>query len=93
MGSKLANQASAIIHQMDQEELNDVVRAIKLRREYLARQATGTITVGDEVEFYSTKTGRVVGIAVKVNQKTVVVESGFRSWKVPGAMLTKTEAA
>lgn len=94
MRTKLVNQASDIVHQMNELELNDVIRSVKLRREYLAREAASRIIKGDEVEFFSARTGTVRGTVTKVNRKTVVVyQAGRGSWKVPAELLKPVKAA
>ena len=73
------------------DELNQIVEAIKLKRTHLARQAVRNFSVGDMVQFTSSKTGGRVNATVrKVNRKYVVVEAhiGGEQWRVPATMLT-----
>lgn len=81
------------INSMNNDELEQIVDAVKLRRTYLSRQTTRQMTVGDSVEFEAR--GRTVqGVVIKINRKTVIVnESGYGNWKVPASMLQKTETA
>jgi len=81
------------INSMNNDELEQVVDAIKLRRTYLSRQTTRQLAVGDSVEFEAR--GRVVkGVVTKINPKTVIVrEAGYGNWKVPASLLQKTETA
>jgi hypothetical protein len=76
---------------MDNDEINQVVEAIKLKRQYLSRQAIRNFMVGDMVQFTSSKTGGKVNATVKkVNRKYVVVSAhiGGQQWRVPATMLT-----
>jgi FKBP-type peptidyl-prolyl cis-trans isomerase 2 len=78
---------------MNDDELEQIVDAIKLRRTYLSRQTTRELATGDSVEFEAR--GRTVkGTVIKINRKTVIVyEAGYGKWKVPASMLRKTETA
>ena len=81
-----------LIYQMDNDEINQIVEAIKLKRQYLAKQAVRSFVVGDMVQFTSSKTGgRINGTVRKVNRKYIVVEAhiGGGQWRVPATMLTK----
>lgn len=96
--NNLVTRAVELIYQMDNAQLNEVVEALKLKRQYLARQATRSVIVGDTVEFDAR--GRTVrGVVKKVNQKTIQVYeaprgSGFvgTNWKVTASLVQKVEA-
>mgnify|MGYP001046045458 FL=1 len=85
--------AIAAINTMENDELEQIVDAIKLRRTYLSRETTRQLAKGDSVEFEAR--GRVVrGRVTKINRKTVIVhESGYGNWKVPASLVRKTETA
>ena len=85
--------AVSAINSMNDDELEQIVDAIKLRRTYLSRQTTRELATGDSVEFEAR--GRTVkGTVIKINRKTVIVyEAGYGKWKVPASMLRKTETA
>ena len=90
--SNRVTKAVEQIYQMDNNELNQVIEAIKLKRTHLARQAVRSFVVGDMVQFTSRKTGGKVNATVKkVNRKYLVVEAhiGGTQWRVPATMLTK----
>jgi len=73
------------------DELNQIVEAIKLKRTQLSRQAVRNFTVGDMVQFTSSRTGGTVNATVKkVNRKYVIVSThiGGEQWRVPATMLT-----
>jgi uncharacterized protein YkvS len=81
----------ADIQQMTDRQLDDVVHAIKMRRQQLTKQNIRKLMVGDIVSFESTRTGgKVNGTVRKVNRKFVIVEQsiGGTNWKVPANMLT-----
>ena len=81
-----------VIYKMDANELDQVVEAIQLKRQYLAKQAIRNFVVGDMVQFTSRKTGgRVNATVEKVNKKYVIVSThiGGERWRVPATMLTK----
>ena len=77
------------ISRMDIDELNQAIKAIKLRQTYLARQASRSFKVGDTVSFTGRRNAKVTGRVTKVNQKTVVVMDNNSStqWKVTASML------
>ena len=81
-----------VIYKMDASELDQVVEAIQLKRQYLAKQAIRNFVVGDMVQFTSRRTGGKVNATVeKVNKKYVIVSThiGGEKWRVPATMLTK----
>ena len=45
--NNLVTKASELIYQMDNGQLNEVIEAVKLKRQHLSRQATRNIMVGD----------------------------------------------
>jgi len=70
-------------------ELSSMIDAVKWNREQLAKQIKRSIGVGDNVEFTSSKTGRLTrGHVTKVAIKYVTVNTGLGLWKVPANMLT-----
>ena len=90
--TNLVTKASEIIYQMDAEQLTQVVDAIQLKRQYLAKQDIKNFIKGDMVQFTSRRTGGKVNATVeKVNKKYVIVSThiGGEKWRVPATMLTK----
>jgi len=74
-------------------ELSSMIDAVKWNKEQLARQIKRSISRGDNVEFTSSKTGRLTrGFVTKVAIKYVTVDTGMGMWRVPANMLTKVEA-
>jgi len=90
--SNLVTKASELIYQMDGPQLQEIVEAVQLKRQYLAKQAIRNFVVGDMVQFQSRRTGGKVNATVeKVNKKYVIVSThiGGEKWRVPATMLTK----
>ena len=70
-------------------ELSSMIDAVKWTREQLSKQIKRSISVGDNVEFTSSKTGRLTrGFVTKVAIKYVTVNTGMGMWRVPANMLS-----
>jgi hypothetical protein len=70
------------------DELNSVIDAVKFARANLAKTVKRSIHVGANVEFTSSKTGRLTrGFVTKVAIKYVTVNTGMGLWRVPANML------
>ena len=78
--------AITAIRNMTNDEINQVVEAIKLQRTFNARSVARALSVGDTVQFDGRK-GRVTGTVEKINTKTVIVNSLSGKWKVTASML------
>ena len=90
--ANLVTKAVEAVYQMDNDQLQQVVEAIQLKRQFLAKQAIRNFVKGDMVQFTSKRTGGKVNATVeKVNKKYVIVEThiGGEKWRVPATMLTK----
>jgi hypothetical protein len=77
---------------MDGPQLQEIIEAVQLKRQYLAKQAIKNFIKGDMVQFTSRRTGGKVNATVeKVNKKYVIVSThiGGEKWRVPATMLTK----
>jgi len=87
--SNIVTRASELIYQMDNDQLNQVIEAIKLKRQNLARTAIRNFVKGDIVQFKDRNGGRINGTVVKVNIKYVIVDAhiGGARYKVPATML------
>ena len=73
-------------------ELSSMIDAVKWNREQLSKRIKRSIGVGDNVEFTSSKTGRLTrGFVTKVAIKYVTVNTGMGLWRVPANMLTVVE--
>ena len=70
-------------------ELSSMIDAVKWNREQLSKRIKRSIMVGDNVEFTSSKTGRLTrGFVTKIAIKYVTVNTGMGMWRVPANMLT-----
>jgi len=70
-------------------ELRSMIDAVKWNRANLAQRIKRSISRGDNVEFTSSKTGRLTrGFVTKVAIKYVTVDTGMGQWRVPANMLT-----
>jgi len=70
-------------------ELSSMIDAVKWNREQLARRVKYSIRIGDNVEFTSSKTGRLTrGFVTKVAIKYITVNTGMGLWRVPANMLS-----
>jgi len=87
--SNSVTKAVQEIYTMDNDQLNQVVEAIKLRRTYLTRSAARSFTVGDMVQFTSRSGGVINGTVRKVNRKNIIVDAhiGGTRYQVPASML------
>ena len=73
-------------------ELRSMIDAVKWNRANLAQRIKRSISRGDNVEFTSSKTGRLTRVFVtKVAIKYVTVDTGMGQWRVPANMLTLVE--
>ena len=81
------------IRNMNNDELNQVIEAIKMQRTWLARTTARALAVGDTVEFEAR--GRTVtGKITKINRKTVIVsEPAYGNWKVTASLLKMVDTA
>ena len=77
------------IQQMDSEDLNSIITAIKLRRNQLHCRDAQSFKVGDRVSFNGRHGAVLKGTIEKVKIKYILVrtDAGQR-WNVPGSHLT-----
>ena len=75
---------------LNNDELNKVIEAVKLRRNQLHFQDAHSLKIGDRVSFQGRHGITEKGVVEKVKIKYVLVrtDSGTR-WNVPGSHLTK----
>jgi len=73
-------------------ELRSMIDAVKFNRAQLGKSVKRSLSIGDSVNFTSSKTGQnVTGIVVKIAIKYVTVKTVQGLWKVPANMLTVVE--
>jgi hypothetical protein len=86
----IATLNSAIIRgTWSNDDLTSMIEAVKYARSRLTKQSIRSLSIGDNVNFTSSKTGRnVTGLVVKIAQKYVTVKTVQGLWRVPANMLT-----
>jgi hypothetical protein len=73
-------------------ELRSMIDSVQWNRSRLRERIKRSIMLGDNVEFTSSKTGRLMrGHVTKIAIKYVTVNTGMGLWKVPANMLTLVE--
>ena len=91
--NNLVTKATALVYQMDNDQLNQLVEAVKLKRTHLSRQAVRAFSVRDAVQFTSRDGTTYTGTIRKVNRKYIVVDTVRNgSYRVPATMLQSLEA-
>jgi len=74
------------------EQLSSIIDSVKYARSKLTRQSIRSLSIGDNVNFNSTKLGHnVTGVVTKIAIKYVTVKTVSGLWKVPANMLTLIE--
>jgi|TARA_B100001093_G_C26466700_1_gene858783 hypothetical protein len=73
-------------------DLNLIVEAVKLKRQYLERTAVRQFIVGEKVQFTNRRGVPVGGTIRKINRKYIVVDTPIGGYRVPATMLTSQEA-
>ena len=70
-------------------ELTSMIDAVKWRRATLSKLTKASLSLGDQVEFTSTKTGMTMqGTVTKIAIKYITVQTRTGLWRVPANMLT-----
>jgi len=91
----LQNINSAIVSgKFTNDELNQIVDALKFARNQITRKNTGSLVVGTRVRFTNSRSGATVyGTVDKVNRKFIHVRETNPGtlggvWRVPASMLS-----
>ncbi len=72
------------------DQLTSIIDSVKFARARLTDQTKRSLSIGDNVNFTSSKTGRnVTGVVVKIAIKYVTVKTIQGAWRVPANMLSK----
>ena len=71
---------------LNNDDLNLIIEAVKYKRAQNARKAANTLRIGERVSFNG-KNGPVVGTLEQIKIKKAIVVSGMTRWNVPLAML------
>ncbi len=85
-------QISRLIDKLkNQTELNEVLRMLREREDWLQKETKLLFQVGDRVEFYGR--GRMVtGTIIKILVKNIVIKEDNRNkWRVTPTLLRKVE--
>jgi small-conductance mechanosensitive channel len=70
-------------------QLTSIIDAVKFARARLTEQTKRSLSIGDTVNFTSSKNGKnVTGLVVKIAIKYVTVKTVTGLWRVPANMLT-----
>lgn len=73
-------------------DLDAVIQAVKFARTQLGEKNKRSITIGCNVNFTSSRTGRnITGVVTKIAVKNVTVRTVDNNWLVPANMLTVVE--
>jgi hypothetical protein len=73
-------------------QLTSMIDSVKYARSRLMQETKWSLRVGDNVEFTSSKTGRLTrGFVTKIAIKYVTVDTGMGQWRVPANMLSKVD--
>ena len=79
------------IRYADYNEIKQISRVMKIRKETLAKEVINTYTIGDLVEF--DHNGRTIkGTIAKVKIKRITVKTDEGRWDVPALVLQPTPA-
>ena len=82
------------INKLNAEELNEIVRIVKQRRNTLHYQSANKLSIGDRVSFEGRfgRTEKATVEKVKIKYVLVRTDAGQR-WNVPGSHLTQIKEA
>lgn len=74
---------------LNSDDLNELIMAVKYRRLVLGQEVKRSVTTGMTVKFKNSRTGKIVtGTVEKINRKNVMVrEQNFGLWRVPSTMI------
>jgi hypothetical protein len=73
-------------------ELTSMIDSVKYAKSRVLRQTKASLSVGDNVNFTSSKTGmNVTGVVMKIAIKYVTVQTVKGLWRVPANMLSKVD--
>ena len=73
-------------------ELTSMIDSVKYAKSRVLRQTKASLSVGDNVNFTSSKTGmNVTGVVMKIAIKYITVQTKQGAWRVPANMLSKVD--
>lgn len=92
MAATFRNASDYILTRATNEELNELISQIKMRRQQLTKAVVRSIVKGDKVTF--TGRGQVYnGTVVDVKIKNLIVETQLGRYRVPASMVKVVQAA
>ena len=83
------------VHKLEFEDLNEVIRAVNDRRNFLNSDSLGEFRIGDKVSWVSGKgidKREVTGEVYKINAKSLGIKEEGRNWhrwRVSPSLITK----
>lgn len=81
-----------ILRDATNDDLNQIIEYVKLRRNNLSKQNTRSLRIGAAVTFDSHRLGRqVAGTVESIKVKNVIVATQYGRYRVPANMLTLAE--
>jgi small-conductance mechanosensitive channel len=84
--------AEIIAGNFTNDELSSIIDSVKFARARLAKRSIRALSMGDNVQFTSSKTGQTVtGFVTKIGIKYVTVRTVGGLWRVPANMLAVVE--
>ena len=87
MDIRQVNQA-IMFGQFTNTELSSIIDAVKWARASLSKSVKNQLSIGDQVQFTSSKNGMTyTGSVSKIAIKYVTVKTTMGLWKVPASML------
>lgn len=88
MDIRQVNQA-IMFGQFTNTELSSIIDAVKWARASLAKSVKNQLSIGDQVQFTSSKNGMTyTGTVSKIAIKYVTVKTQQGLWRVPASMLS-----
>lgn len=80
-----------ILEDATNEDLTNLIQAIKMRRTHLTRRTVRCMTIGDAVQFTDYRGKLYKGTVDAVKLKNIIVRCGGDKYRVPAAMLSFAE--
>jgi preprotein translocase subunit YajC len=93
MATTFQNASDFILTRASNEDLNEFISLIKMRRQQLVKSVIRSIVKGDKVTFTGVR-GRVYnGTVVDVKIKNLIVETQYGRYRVPASMVNVVQEA
>ena len=83
---EVREQIRQLLKKCSMEDIEIIVRDIKLRRTYLHRMAIRSFKRGQKVQFFN-RGAYVQGTIEKVADKYITLDTGTQRWRVPAGHL------